>query len=68
MISRKAANLIIFVFLAIITLLALSAFIYTALSPKTEDSVDILVGTGIGVVSGVSLFLYIWSNRSEFRE
>ena len=68
MISRKAANLIIFIFSAIITLLVLSIFVYVALSPKSEESVNILVGTGVGVLSGASLLFYIWSNRNGLKE
>ena len=63
--SQRTANLIIFWISVVTTLLMLAIFIFTLVTFEVENRKDILIGTGIGVVSGLSLSLYIWSNRNN---
>ncbi|MBO5892827.1 MAG: hypothetical protein J6Q31_01005 [Alistipes sp.] len=62
MIPQRVAGLIIFALLLVLTLIALIAFIYVMLIPDFNNQEDILIGTGIGVISGTGLSLYAWRN------
>ncbi len=65
MISQRVANIMIFGISVILTLLAIVVFIFTMVALDIENRGDILIGTGVGSISGLSLSIYIWCNRNN---
>lgn len=63
MITRNRANWLICILSATISLCVLAVFLYVVFTPEMEDRKNILIGTGIGLISSISLTIYIWINR-----
>ena len=63
MITRNRANWLICVLSVTISLCVLAVFLYVVFTPEMEDRENILIGTGIGLISSICLTIYIWINR-----
>ena len=63
MIIRNRANWLICVLSVTISLCVLGVFLYVVFTPEMEDRENILIGTGIGLISSICLAIYIWINR-----
>ena len=65
MITRNRAKWLICGLSVTISLCVLAVFLYVVFTPEMEDRENILIGTGIGLISSICLTIYVCMDQSS---